>query len=236
MRARLLDMGEVGAVRSQSLFHAVTAALRADAAPVVVLLGPQSPYVTIGEGREAAEEVDLDFCRRSALPVIRRRGGGEALLFGTGHLLFGVLAPKALAAELGDPAYLARAATMACRSLGVDADTAAGAVRVAGRRIGHVESVEIGDGVWLAGSLALVSDPELAANVFPDRDDAPTDVAREAGAPAAPATVAEALVEACETCFSLELIPAMPAPEEMDAIYEWDELLQPEHGLRPVGT
>jgi hypothetical protein len=39
------------------------------------------------------------------------------------------------------------------------------------------------------------------------------------------ATVAERLVEAIEDSFEVELVPSMPTPDEMDAIYEWDERL-----------
>ena len=37
--------------------------------------------------------------------------------------------------------------------------------------------------------------------------------------------VAEALAGVIESQLGVELVPSMPTPDEMDAIYEWDERL-----------
>ncbi len=47
MRTRLLDLGDVGAVRSQSIYHAVTAAMHPDDDPALILLRPASPCVSV---------------------------------------------------------------------------------------------------------------------------------------------------------------------------------------------
>ncbi len=49
MRARLLDLGEVGPVRSQSAYHAVLGGIGRDDDAVLLIVRPSAPLVSIGE-------------------------------------------------------------------------------------------------------------------------------------------------------------------------------------------
>ena len=245
MRARLLDLGQVGAVRSQSVYHAVAAAMGAGDDAVVILSRPAAAFVSAAEG--TAEEVDADFCRRRDLPVLRRRIGGGAALGDPNQILFQLVVPAARAGELGLPAdaggrdgALARPLVEAYRSLGLAAEFRPPwtvDVEDGGGRLGSLASGEIGAALCFAGGLVCDLDPALAGAV---RSSATTSIAAETGAPPPLADAAEALIAALESCFGLELIPSMPTPAEMDAIYDWDRRLigdggapEPEAGFGP---
>ena len=229
MRARLLDLGQVGAVRSQSVYHAVAAAMGAGDDAVVILSRPAAAFVSVAD---AAAEVDADFCRRRDVPILRRWIGGGAALHDPNQILVQVVVPAARAGELGLPVdaggrdgALARPLVEAYRSLGL----AAGFrppwtvdVEDGGGRLGSLASGEIGAALCFAGGLVCDLDPALAGAV---RSSATTSIAAETGAPPPLADAAEALIAALESCFGLELIPSMPTPAEMDAIYDWDRRL-----------
>ena len=76
---RLLDMGLVPPVRSQTIYHAVGYALDADAPDTIILVAPTAPYVCIGFHQELEKEVDGEYCRAHGLPIYRREVGGGAV-------------------------------------------------------------------------------------------------------------------------------------------------------------
>ena len=94
MRARLLDMGEVGAVRSRSICHAIAGSMHPGDASVAVLLRPASSLVSIGIEREPTEEIDLERCLQERIPVLHSHFGGAAELIGDNRLLFDFLLPQ----------------------------------------------------------------------------------------------------------------------------------------------
>jgi lipoate-protein ligase A len=197
VQSRLLDMGSVAAVRSESIYHAVAAAMRPNDDPVVVMLRPDSGYVGVGREEGAADGIDLEFCRRRGIPVIRRHVDGGAVL----------------------PAY---------RELGIPVSyTRDRGVRVAGKRIGDMGSGEIGDAFCFAGSMVYSFDAELASRVV--RVASPevevTCMREHLDEPRQLDAIGEALARAIEACYRTELVPSMPTPDELDAIYVWDRRL-----------
>lgn len=75
-KIRLIDLGEVSAIRSQACYHAVGYAFRPETPDTIILVSPENPYVCIGFHQEAEREVDLEYCRAVGLPVYRREVGG----------------------------------------------------------------------------------------------------------------------------------------------------------------
>lgn len=49
------------------------------------------PFVVLGYGNKTADEVDLESCRKLALPVLRRSSGGGSVLEGPGCLNFSLI-------------------------------------------------------------------------------------------------------------------------------------------------
>ena len=68
----LYDLGKAPWAESQLIYHAL-ARLNKEA---LVLVSPAEPYVCVGFHQDAAQEVDLAYCRARNLPVFRREVGG----------------------------------------------------------------------------------------------------------------------------------------------------------------
>ena len=83
---RLLDLGLVPPIRSQTIYHAVGHALTVDSPDTIILVAPDRPYVCIGYHQDLEREVDLDYCRDHGLPVARREVGGGAVYLDAGQL------------------------------------------------------------------------------------------------------------------------------------------------------
>ena len=64
--------GDVSPVRSQTVYHAVAYATKANTPDAIILVSPKEPYVCVGYHQDLEREVDLDYCRANNLPVYRR--------------------------------------------------------------------------------------------------------------------------------------------------------------------
>lgn len=70
----LFDLGKLPGQQSMLIFHAL-ARMGVEA---LVIVSPMSPLVSIGYFQDAEQEVDLQYCRESAIPFVRREVGGGA--------------------------------------------------------------------------------------------------------------------------------------------------------------
>jgi lipoate-protein ligase A len=220
MRARLLDLGEVGPVRSQSAYHAVLATRGEGADPVLVLARPVAPLVSIGDA--GAGVVDLEAAEAAGLPLVARRIGGPAAILGAGDLLIQLVMPTATA-----PAAAVRTAAepvvAMLAALGVAARAAAdGSLATARGRLGSVQVAVLESALCLVYNLTWKVPSALPAGLA---GGSTTSVAAESEDPPNLADLAERLLSAVEDHFGLELIPSLPTPAELEAIYEWDERL-----------
>lgn len=247
MRARLLDLGDVSAVRSQSVYHAVTAAMGPEDDPALILARPASAVVSVGSFKGAMP--DLDFCWARRLPVVWRHDGGETNVVDGNRLCFQLAMPRVRGFELGLPRdlvgrfkRLAQTSIDAYRRLGIETVLLpVNRLAVDGRTIGRIELSEIGHGICAAAAMVFEFDFELLAGVLrttaAEIENSTTSIRRQlaeapgSGLPGLEA-IAEAVVAASESCFGLELIPSLPTPEEMEGIYEWDEILLSQVGSR----
>lgn len=122
---RVIDAGTVGAARSQSLWHGIAAAMPRGAAPVLSLCRPAEAYVCLGYHSPLAD-LDLDACRRLAVPVLRRQIGGGPVWIDSDQLFFQLTLPAERAPAMVDRLYaeLLAPAVAAFRALGLDAHLA----------------------------------------------------------------------------------------------------------------
>jgi len=254
MHVRLLDMGMVSVLRSQSIYHGVTSMMGADSDPAISIMRPEAPYVSIGYFQEARAEIDLAYCEQNRLPVIRRHVGGGAVLLDSNQLFFHVMLPREKAADMGLPhslekrfAYLAKPVILAYNKLGINASfRPVNDIHVNGRKIGGTGVGEINDGIVFAGSMMFDFDTELMARVLnlPDakmRDkvagtmnDYMTTMKKELGKFPKLEDVGEALLTSFEEIFHITLIPSMPTGDELDSIYHWDNTLSSDAWLNAI--
>jgi len=87
MRVRLLDLGAVPYLESQTIYHAVAHAMDEGDPDTISLMTPDRPYVCIGFHQEMDKEIDLDYCRAQAIPVLRREVGGGAVYLDGGQTI-----------------------------------------------------------------------------------------------------------------------------------------------------
>lgn len=166
---RLLDMGKVSPVRSQTVYHAAAYAFGPDTPDTVILVSPDRPYVSIGYHQNAAAEVDLDYCRAAGLPVIRREVGGGAVYLDDGQVFVQwVFRQGRLPADLADRFSLyVRPLVETYRSFGVEAyHRPVNDIHVRGKKIGGTGAAQIGAAEVLVGSLMLRFDKPAMARVL----------------------------------------------------------------------
>lgn len=219
---RVLDLGSVSALRSQTLWHAVAYGVSAGAPPTLSFVRPRSPYVSIGyHGR--LEEVDLDHCRAHGLPVFRRMVGGGPVYLDDGQLFFQITLPaqavprarRAALRLLLQPAVEALRAVGVPASLDQDPEVTVGDRKVCGHGAGQIEGA-----VVVVGNLIERFDHERAARILA----VPHPLVRHeavrlmrrfvAASPADPAAFAAALADAYGRALGLEPRPGRMTEEE----------------------
>ncbi len=164
---RTIDVGSAGAVRSQSVWHAIAAAMRPGDEPVLSFVQPAEPYVCLGYHRDLGE-VDTDFCAAAGLPVLRRMVGGGPVYLDSDQHFFQVTVPAASVPGRRSTtlaALLAPAVEALCQ-LGVPAELDAFAeITVAGAKVCGHGAGQINEGVTVVGNLITGFDHERATRV-----------------------------------------------------------------------
>lgn len=80
----LFDLGERPWEQSMLIFHAL-ARMGIEAVDIV---WPQTPYISIGYFQDAEKEVDLEYCKRMGLPIIRREVGGGTVYLDRNQIFY----------------------------------------------------------------------------------------------------------------------------------------------------
>jgi len=80
----LLDLGERPWEQSMLIFHALA---RIDI-EAIDIVWPEKPFVSIGYFQDAKKEVDLDYCKKMGLPVIRREVGGGTVYLDRNQIFY----------------------------------------------------------------------------------------------------------------------------------------------------
>jgi len=169
MKIRILDLGTVSWLRSQSIFHGLAYAMRPGDPDTITLMSPDSPYVCVGFHQEVAKELDVEYCRLQRIPITRREIGGGAVyldhgqifwhtIFQRDHLPYSIeeIYQKVLAGpveahkEMGIPAY----------------HRPVNDIQVGGKKIGGTGAATIGGALVVAGSLIMDFDYALMARVL----------------------------------------------------------------------
>ena len=87
------------------------------------------PMVVVGRSSRVEQEVDVAFCRREGMPVLRRSSGGAAIVTGPGCLMYALVLSHAVQTELSDitraHAFVMKQLTRAIGPLVSDAGTVA---------------------------------------------------------------------------------------------------------------
>ena len=166
---RLLDLGLVPPVRSQTIYHAVAYALDADARDTIILVAPSDPYVCIGFHQELEKEVDVECCRAHGLPIYRREVGGGAVYLDRNQVFAQWIFHRgALPADIGERfALYSKPLVETYRALGINANyRPINDVHVNGKKIGGTGAAQMDAAEVVVGSLMFDFNFELMSQVL----------------------------------------------------------------------
>ncbi len=166
MRLRVLDFGFVPALRSQAIYHGIADTITADGEPVLTLVNPETPYVSVGVHQEVGREVDETFCAEHDLPIVRRHVGGGAVYLDRNQMFFHFMFPQAQAPQYAANLYprFIEPAVRTYRDFGVNAEyRPVNDIQVAGRKIGGTGAASIGEATVMVGSFMFDFDTETMA-------------------------------------------------------------------------
>jgi lipoate-protein ligase A len=237
---RVLDLGTVSALRSQTLWHALAHGVSTGEPATLAFLRPAEPYVCLGYHRRL-EEVDFDACRSAGLPVYRRMVGGGPVYLDDGQLFFQIVVPAAGLPLRREEALrrLLEPAVAAFRAAGVPAvlddtlEIVAGDRKICGHGAGQIE-----DAVVVVGNLIERFDHVAATRILRlPGERLRGEVLRlmrrfVAATPADPATFRSAAAEAYADALALEPRPGALAPQEVERAEELDRRFEDPEWLR----
>jgi lipoate-protein ligase A len=165
---KLYDLGHVPWLDSQLIYHALPR-LEMEG---LILLAPTEPYFCIGYHQDAAQEVDLAYCRQEGIPVFRREVGGGAVYLDGQQLFYQLVIHKGNPLAPKDKIefyqkFLAPV-VQTYRDLGVEVHykPVNDIVTPAGRKISGNGAAEIGDYAILVGNLIADFDYETMVRVL----------------------------------------------------------------------
>ena len=94
MNIRIIYLGKVSPLRSQSVYRGLAASMREESTPILVFLRPDSPFVSVGMHQNVQSEIDTQWCNAKKLPVIQRPVGGGTVYLDEQQLFFQYVFPK----------------------------------------------------------------------------------------------------------------------------------------------
>jgi len=165
-RIRVIDAGYVPPLESMAIFHAVAETITADDDPVVTLVNPTDPFVSVGLHQDIEQEVDTAYCKTHGLPIIRRDVGGGAVYLNRDQMFFHFVYPHRLAPARVEAIYSHFMAPVLAtyQALGVPAVfRPVNDIHVNGRKIGGTGSARINDATVMVGSFMFDFDMDTMA-------------------------------------------------------------------------
>ena len=87
-KIRVLNYGDYNYLDSQAIYHAVAHSFEKNTPDTLVIISPFEAYACIGFFQDMEKEIDLDFCRKMEIPVLRREVGGGAVLLDNNQVFF----------------------------------------------------------------------------------------------------------------------------------------------------
>ena len=168
-KVRWIDAGEVSALRSQAIYHALAYARNEESPDTIVFVRPAEPYVCIGYHQDARKELDLNHCRSFQLPVIRRETGGGTVFIDNMQLFVQwIFAPEHLPRRAGTRfQYFIKPIVETHRQFGIKAAFhPPNDVHVNGRKLVGTGAAAIGNAEVVTGNFILGFDFDRMVGVL----------------------------------------------------------------------
>ncbi len=242
---RVIDAGRVPAPRSQSLWHGIASAMRADDLPVLSFCQPADPYVCIGFHRRLSE-INLTACAEMGLSVFRRQIGGGPVYCDSDQLFFQITMPAGRAPASVDRLYREwlEPAAEALRALGIEARLeCVNEIVVEDRKLSGTGAGRIGDAVTVVGNVIFRFPHSVMARVIALPDGARREflslmrrhvssLELEGLSHVTMEEATAALVDAFAMAFGLAPVADEPRRAELSAMEAWERRFRHESWLR----
>jgi len=191
----LFDLGHLPGHQSMLVFHTL-ARMGIEA---LVLVSPESPLGSVGYFQDTQKEVDLEFCRRAKIPLMRREIGGGATYLDQNQIFYQVIWRKdntRLPQRIKDVfSILSEPACQTYRVFGIDAHFRLenDIVTEEGRKIAGEGGGNIGNSMVFVGGILMnfdystmtrmlkVPDEKLRDKIFRTIEENVTTMRRELG-------------------------------------------------------
>ncbi len=164
----VFDLGKLPGQQSMLIFHAL-ARMGIEA---LVIVSPKIPLVSIGYFQDAAQEVDLEYCKETGIPFMRREVGGGATYLDENQVFYQLIwkknnpkFPKAI-----DEIYpwFSQAPVETYRAFGIEAEfqVVNDIITKAGRKIAGEGGGTIGDCMVFVGGILLDFDYQTMSRIL----------------------------------------------------------------------
>lgn len=166
---RLLNLGGLPPVQTQSVYHALAENMTRDSQDVILICWPNAPYLCLGFHQVFESTFDAEECRRRGLPVLRRRLGGGATYLDSNQLFYQcIFHHTRMPAILTDIYALALAAPVnTLKWLGLPAELRdINEIEVDGKRIAGTGGGRIDEACVVVGNLLFDFDFEAMTAVW----------------------------------------------------------------------
>ena len=254
---RLLDLGLVPPIRSQTIYHAVAYALDANTPDTIILVAPSDPYICIGFHQELEKEVDVEYCRAHGLPIVRREVGGGAVYLDQNQVFAQwVFHRDALPYDVSERfALYVRPLVETYHALGIPASyRPINDIHVQGRKIGGTGAAQMGIAQVVVGSLMFdfdfetmsrvlkVSSEKMRDKIFQSLNEYMTTMTRQLGHTPERDAVVKIYLEQVQATLGRHIVRGkltakeLMLAEELDKQFATDEWLYQKGGLRQVGV
>ncbi len=234
---RLLDLGYVPSLRSQTLYHALAHGMASCDPDTVVLVSPLDPYVCVGFHQDIEREVDLARCQEERLPVYRREVGGGAVYLDRNQLFTQwIFHPDHLPSSIGSRFELhSRPLVETYRAFGIQAHyRPLNDIHVHGRKIGGMGAAGMGDAEVVVASLMFdfdssrmsrvlkVSSEKMRDKVYQGLREYMTTMAKELGQAPDRDEVKAIYLDRFREVLGPEIVPGVLTEKEEALVREWD--------------
>jgi len=164
----LFDLGKLPGQQSMLIFHAL-ARMGIEA---LIIVSPKIPLVSIGYFQDATQEVDLQYCKESGIPFMRREVGGGATYLDENQIFYQLIwkkdnqkFPRAI-----DEIYpwFTQAPVETYRAFGIEAEfrVVNDIITKAGRKIAGEGGGNIGDCMVFVGGILLDFDYQAMSRIL----------------------------------------------------------------------
>ena len=162
------DLGRLSGQQSMLIFHAL-ARMEIEA---LVIVSPKIPLVSIGYFQDAEQEVDLQYCRNSKIPFMRREVGGGATYLDENQIFYQLIwkkdNPKFPKAIHDIYPWFSEAPVETYRTFGIQAEFRAinDIITSSARKIAGEGGGDIGDCMVFVGGILLDFDYQAMSRIL----------------------------------------------------------------------